>query len=153
MFGYYFLLLIFCNAVLCQDCVTENFENGIAAFSTCGQREKMMLGEYAALNMISPHPLSTKFVTPQSSNTTALKCLESTNLTLTRGGTLEVNRYTTSKNATDRMTVEIADNQTGTVVATGFFSPSQTHFVQGWETFRMIIPGSGIFQGVVSKVI
>lgn len=158
MYRFGFVLVLFCNAVFCQDCVTENFENGIADFRSCYSHPKMVLREYSAFNMISPHPRSTKFVTP-ASKSSGFTCLQSTKpFTVIRGGTLEVNRYTTSKNITDRMIVRIVTNVTepngsGTFVVSDTFGPGQSKFVPGWETFIMTVPGSGTVEGVVSLIL
>lgn len=138
--------------------MTGNFQNGITDYRGCVQgsnNNRLTALTYSASNMISPHPGSTRFVTPASS---AYRCMQLTrSFTVTRGGTLEVNRYTTSKNINDVMIVEVRDTSgsaaLGTLVVSGSFSPSQSHFVPGWETFRMIIPGTGTFPGTVSIII
>lgn len=145
-----FLLLICCNVVLCQDCVIENFENGIEDFTACFTQSKMILREYSSSNMISPHPRSTKFVTP-GSTTSSFSCLVSPSYTITRGGTLEVNRYSTSKNSTDITYVDVVMRVGDTTTfVRDYFTPSRSNFVQGWDTFRMVVPGSGTVQAYVS---
>lgn len=155
MYSLWFFLVLFSNIVFCQDCITENFENGLTDFRTCFSHPKMVLREYSSFNMISPHPRSTKFVTP-ASNSSKLTCLQSTKpFTLTGGGILEVNRYTTSKNTSDIMNVRIVTGVNeatggGNIFVTDAFGPRQSNFVPGWETFRMTIPGSSTVQGFVS---
>ncbi|CAH2207553.1 jg446, partial [Pararge aegeria aegeria] len=135
------------------DCLTENFENGFGDFRNtsiqfCRSQLMWTIGRYSTLNIQSPHPRSTSFATVQPTWT----CMTTFNFMITRGATLEVTGYLLSRNDTDVVWVEVRQYVVGgsdVQVGLGGFTPTQSSLVPSWRTLRIVIPGTGRFEGYI----
>lgn len=158
MFRYYFLLSIVINVAFCQDCVTEDFENDVEAnftVSLCPRatyRHVMWeTKEYSSANIKSPHPKSTRFVSPVRFFPS---CMTSYKFRMTGGGIVEVRGIaTTELDIGGRFSVDIwkYDEFWGSYTSftgTGLSLRKGDKF--GEILLRLRIPGSDSFVGVVS---
>ncbi|CAH2228659.1 jg1500, partial [Pararge aegeria aegeria] len=151
MYCFWFLLLSVINFALCQDCVIENFEYNYESdfnnnYGSCSGYLRWSIKQYSSLqySIKSPHLGSTRFVTVQS----PLRCISSFNFTMTGGGTIEVNRYMTTRHYENEMSVlvfRIAD--AGTVEIVAEHHSFMIDFVPGWQTLTLSIPGLSSFTG------
>ncbi|XP_034833587.2 uncharacterized protein [Maniola hyperantus] len=150
MYRYCLFLIFVCSNVICEDCVTVDFENGIedvtSNYGVCHLFLPWDVKQYSSVDIGSPHVKSTRFITPQA----FISCASSSKFTVTAGGILEVNVHMISGSPFDQLTVRVFQSTVGiedVLICTAFHTSNS---VSAWETINMTIPGDGSFEGYVT---
>lgn len=150
MYRYCLYLFLVFTSVICQDCVTEDFEDGVDHFTNSGVCQDFFtwkIEEYSSMGVEGPHSKSTKFILAES----GMRCISSHKFTMTAGGSLEVNVYYHQVSIFDQLTVRVFKSIVGEddiLIGTGIYISNS---VPAWDTIRMNINGYGSFEGYVSK--
>ncbi|XP_045775579.1 uncharacterized protein LOC123874350 isoform X1 [Maniola jurtina] len=150
MYRYCVLLIFVCSYVICEDCVTVDFENGFEDFTSnhgvCLGLSPWDVIQYSSVDIDSPHVKSTRLITPQA----GISCVSSFKFTVTAGGILEVNVYMISGSPFDHISARVFQSTVGTedvLIGTAFHISNS---YPDWETINMTIHGNGSFEGYVT---
>ncbi|CAH2220788.1 jg1554, partial [Pararge aegeria aegeria] len=151
MYLNYFLFFLIFDVVVCEDCVTVDFEDGFNddftnSYGMCSGLSTWNVEQYSSVDIKRPHPSAATFITPQP----GMSCISSFKFTMTSGGTLEVNVYTQSVSLFDQLTVRVFQSIVGGEDILIGAAVHLSNPVPVWKTMSMTINGNGSFEGYVT---
>ncbi|CAG9791016.1 unnamed protein product [Diatraea saccharalis] len=136
-----------------KDCIIYDFENDFDDLFTsnsglCTNQPSFILKYFDTAGITSPHPSSTRFISPPVSN----GCVSSFSFPIENNGIVEVNVYMDeNSHQSDFIIVliqSIDENGIESTITNLMYSPSQSTFVAGWTTLRlellMLAPAQGL---------
>lgn len=150
-------LFLFCIATtIAGNCVTYNFEHDVDSLfkNDRGLCEGLQLSpwnvrRYSEIGIENPYHENVSFVIATSS----LSCGSTFEFTMAGGGTVEFNVYMESNYMTNDISVMARQAVPGghdVAVGSVFISASDPNFVNGWQSVKMVLIGTGTYQGYVS---
>lgn len=149
--GPFFVLLIFSSAN-CDQCITYNFEKDFdtlfsSELSACASvMNSWTLNDYKSLELESPHPRSTMFLSPKASQS----CVSSFHFPML-GGTLEINVYMENVQDFDFINILIM-SASGGVYGQKVYNTAAENFKLGWNNLRITPNGiTGVTNVYVSS--
>lgn len=154
MFLYIFLIVILSCCVICDDCVTYDFEEYFEDLFTNDYGVCIPVpmtwstGSYSSISLETPDAKSKTFITPASS----MSCVTSFTFPMSFGGIVEVFFYMESSISSDMLTVlvNIATVGNDPTINTFVITPAQANFVPGWHVAHMQLTSAGSYTGYVS---
>nr|XP_026493304.1 uncharacterized protein LOC113398664 [Vanessa tameamea] len=151
---YCVFVLIFSYSVICDDCVTFDFEKDFnSTFSNelgvCVTRLMWNVGYYENLKIDGPDPSSMTYIYPND----ILSCASSFTFSMTANGIIEVNLFMEPTSPSDQVTIlanQIVVGGNDAVVGNVLIIATDQDFVSGWRTARMTLSGFGTYNGYIS---
>lgn len=144
--GPFFVLLIFSSAN-CDQCITYNFEKDFdtlfsSELSACASvMNSWTLNDYKSLELESPHPRSTMFLSPKASQS----CVSSFTFPMVNG-TLEINVYMENVQASDFINTLVMDSSG--MLDNKLYNTGAINFKPGWNNLKIT---TGVTNGYVSS--
>lgn len=150
-----FLTLFLVQLTLSENCVKYTFEEGFDDLFSNERGICSVAGitsweckDYKDTAINTQPESSTKFISPKTSPS----CGSSLVFPMSAGGIVEVNIYMESEEY-DQIAVLVHRVVNGTndaVVGSAGASPLFPQFIRGWQTLRLVLSGTGTYDGYVS---